>query len=89
MIYNCTITPEVHKLVDLLDQVETRTKEADLFRSRAYNLEVSGIYMRTCGNRVQANELLLRVARWLEEAVVLDGEISEHSSQLMKLCSLR
>ena len=23
---------------------------------------------------------------WLEEAIVLDGEISEHSSQLMKLC---
>ena len=26
------------------------------------------------------------MARWIEEAIVLDGEISEHSSQLMKLC---
>ena len=33
-----------------------------------------------------ANEVLLRVARWIEEAIVLDGEISEHSSQLIKLC---
>ena len=68
-----------------MDQVEIKTKEADLLRSRAYNLAVPGIYMRTCGNRFRANEVLLRVALWLEEAIVLDGEILMHSSQLMKL----
>ena len=26
------------------------------------------------------------MARWINEAIVLDGEISEHSSQLMQLC---
>ena len=38
-------------LVDLVDQVEAKTKEADLLRSKAYNLAVPGIYLRTCGNR--------------------------------------
>ena len=39
------------KLVDLVDQVEAKTKEADLLRSKAFNLAVPGIYLRTCGNR--------------------------------------
>ena len=69
-----------------MDQVEAKTKKADLLRSKAYSLAVPGIYMRMCGNRDRANEVLLRVALWIEEAIVLDGEISEHSSQLMKLC---
>ena len=73
-------------LVELVDQVEANTKEGNLLRSKAYNLAVPGIYMRICGNRDRANEVLLRVALWIEEAIVLDGEISEHSSQLMKLC---
>ena len=42
--------------------------------------------MMTCGNRDRANKVLLRVAHWIKEAIVLDGEISEHSSELMKLC---
>ena len=39
------------KLVELVDQVEANTKEANLLRSKAHNLAVSGIYNRTCGNR--------------------------------------
>ena len=71
------------KLVELVDQVEAKTEEANLLRSKADKLAVSGIYNRTCGNRDRANEELLRVARCIEESIVLDGEISEHSSQLI------
>ena len=72
-------------LVELVDQVEANTKEGNLLRSKAYNLAVSGNYNRECGNRDRANEEMLRVNRWIEEAIVLDGEISEHSSQVMEL----
>ena len=35
-------------LTEILDQVEAKTKEANLLRSKAYNLAVSDIYNRTC-----------------------------------------
>ena len=54
------------KLVDLVDQVEAKTKQADLLRSRAYTLAVPGIYMRMCGNRDRASKVLLKVARCIE-----------------------
>ena len=39
-----------NQLVVLVDQVEAKTREANLRRSKAYELAVSGIYHRTCGD---------------------------------------
>ena len=69
----------------LVDQVEAKTREANLSRAKAYNLVISGIDHRTHGNRIQANQELRKVERWIEEATILDVEIAENSSQLMRL----
>ena len=63
-----------------MDQVETKTREANLSRAKANNLVLSGIDHRTHGNRTQANVILRKVECWIEEANILDVEIAEHSS---------
>ena len=74
-----------NQLIVLVDQVEAKAREANLRRSKAYELAVSDIYHRSCGNRNRADRELHRVEHWIEVATVLDGEITEHSSRLMKL----
>ena len=69
----------------LVDQVEAKTREANMSKAKAYDLALSGIDHRTLGNRTQANQELRKVERWIEEATILDVEIAEHSSQLMRL----
>ena len=46
---------------------------------------MSSIYNRTRGDRNRANQELRRVEHRIEEATMLDEEIAEHSSRLMKL----
>ena len=74
-----------NQLVVLMDQVEAKTRKANLSRAKAYELALSGIDNRTHGNRTRANQELRKVERWIEEAIMLDEEIVEHSSQLMRL----
>ena len=71
------------QLVRLMDHVETKIREAKLSRAKACNLVHSGIDHRTLGNRSQANVILRKVERWIEEADILDVEITEHSSQIV------
>ena len=62
-----------NQLIVLVDQVEAKTREANLRRSKTYELAVSGIYHRTRGDRSRANQELNKVEHWIEEATVLDG----------------
>ena len=70
------------QLVRLRNHVENKTREAKLSRTKAMNCVLAGIDHRTHGNRSQANVILRKVERWLEEADMLDVEITEHSSQI-------
>ena len=72
-------------LVVLMDQVEAKTRKANLNRAKAYDLALSGIDNRTHGNRTRANQELRKMERWIDEATILGVEIAEHSSQLMRL----
>ena len=76
---------EQNQLVVLVDQVEAKTREANLSRAKAYDLALSGIDHRTHGNKTQVNQELRKVERWIDEATILDVEIAENSSQLMRL----
>ena len=74
-----------NQLVMLVDQVEAKTREANLSRAKAYDLALSGIDHRTHGNKTQLNQELRKVECWIDEATILDVEIAENSSQLMRL----
>ena len=71
-----------NQFVRLMNHVENKTREAKLSRAKACNLVLAGIDHRTHGNRSQANVILRKVEPWLEEADILDVEITEHSSQI-------
>ena len=69
------------QLIMLMDQVEAKTRKADLNRARA----LSGIDNRIHGNRIRATQELRKMECWFDEATILDMEIARHSDQLMRL----
>ena len=74
-----------NQLIVLMDQVEAKSRKADLNRARAYDLALAGIDNRIHGNRIRATQELRKMERWMDEAIILDIEMARHSNQLMRL----